>query len=49
MEQHQEPNKDLIIRSLQQQMAQQSMMIAERDAIITELYNELDSKKEEPE
>ena len=48
MEQNQEPNKDLIIRSLQQQMAQQSMMIAERDAIITELYNELNGK-EEPE
>lgn len=43
-----ELNKDYIISSLRNQISNQSMMIAEREALIEQLGKELnDSKKEE--
>ena len=49
MEQPKQPNKDYVNQSLVNQIANLSMQIAERDAIITEQYQqiqELQSDKE---
>lgn len=40
-------NKDYIIQSLQQQLSQANMQIAQRDAVITEQYDELDKYKKQ--
>ena len=37
-----EPNKDYIIQSLQAQLNNQIMMVAEREAIISQLYDEIE-------
>lgn len=47
MKQSKQPNKDYINQSLLNQIAESSMKIAERDSIITELYQELDGLKQE--
>lgn len=39
-QQMKQPNKDYIIQSLQNQLSNANMDIANRDAIITELYQE---------
>ena len=45
MEQNQ-PNKDYIIQSLQNQLSQAQMQIAQRDAVITEQYDEMEKLKQ---
>lgn len=47
MEQQQpkQPNKDYIIQSLQMQMSNHPMEIANRDAVITEQYQEIEELK----
>lgn len=39
------PNKDYIIQSLQQQLLNVNMMVAEREAIISQLYDEIEKLK----
>ena len=39
------PNKDYIIQSLQQQLLNANMMVAEREAIINQLYDEIEKLK----
>ncbi|MFD1066701.1 hypothetical protein [Oceanobacillus locisalsi] len=46
MEQKQ-PNKDYINQSLVNQLAESNMKIAERDALITEQYQEIEELNEE--
>ncbi|MCC2248866.1 hypothetical protein JUJ52_02685 [Virgibacillus sp. AGTR] len=41
------PNKDFIIQSLQVQLSQASLNVAQRDAIITEQKQQLDELKKE--
>lgn len=41
-----QPSKDFIIQSLMNQNAELSFKVAERDAIITELYQELNGYRE---
>lgn len=45
---NQGPNKDYVIQSLQQQLANSTLALAEREAIINQLYekiNELEDSK----
>lgn len=41
------PNPEFIIYSLQNQLAEAHMMIAERDAVITEYFHEIERLKKE--
>ncbi|MDY7044030.1 hypothetical protein RVS70_07400 [Virgibacillus sp. M23] len=41
------PNKDFIIQSLQVQLSQSALNVAQRDAIITEQKQQLDELKKE--
>src|SRR5690625_304462 len=43
---HPEPNKDYIIQSLQAQLQNQIMMVAEREAIISQLYERIRAHEE---
>ncbi|GEN87259.1 hypothetical protein [Oceanobacillus sojae] len=40
-----QPNKDYIIQSLVNQIAESTMKIADRDAVINELHQELEETK----
>ncbi len=42
MEQPKQPNKDYIIQSLQMQMSNHPLELANRDAVITEQYQQIE-------
>jgi hypothetical protein len=47
MEQHKQPNLNYVNQSLLNQLADLHRQLAERDAVITEMYQELNELKKE--